>query len=188
MNDIFGTEPNLVSFLTERKEYYSSYYKHSFALLSMDGRILLTDCRAIGSSYFTGEESRWSNDNYKIYPPKLYDGLMRVQNKNGLWGFVTAEGQMVIPCIYKAAHEFANGVAAVKDGSKWGYIDTTGAYMIQPQYSDAQDFNAYGLAEVQSGSQWNVIDRNNTLVYFEGNQQNQLTTSPQFPSMANPAT
>jgi hypothetical protein len=50
---------------------------------------------------------------------------------------------------------FSEGLAAVKVGEngvpKWGYVDATGAWIIQPQFDAASPFSE-GLAAVATGS------------------------------------
>jgi hypothetical protein len=41
---------------------------------------------------------------------------------------------------------------------KWGYIDKTGALVIQPQFDSASGFSD-GLAAVQQGQKWGYIDK-----------------------------
>ena len=65
----------------------------------------------------------------EIYP--FHDGLARVKKmgKNSssrLYGFINKKGEEVIPCQYKFAYDFHDGVAAV-GGDSWFYIDTDGA-------------------------------------------------------------
>lgn len=50
--------------------------------------------------------------------------------------------------------------AAVKttSGTKWGYIDAKGSFVIMPQYSSADAFQPNGLAVVQSGNNSGLID------------------------------
>lgn len=59
-------------------------------------------------------------DNAKAF---TRDGYAAVE-KNGKWGFVDAEGNLVIDCQYDDALSFTSGYAAVKQGDVWGYIDT----------------------------------------------------------------
>ena len=57
------------------------------------------------------------------------------------WGYVDAEGRLVIPCRYAAAAPFSEGRAAVQiPGERWGYIDTTGLMVIAPEYAVASPF------------------------------------------------
>ena len=44
------------------------------------------------------------------------------------------------------AGDFKDGVAAVKQDAKWGYIDYNGNYFIDPQFDHAKDFeNGVGI-------------------------------------------
>mgnify|MGYP001788443694 CR=1 FL=1 len=44
-------------------------------------------------------------------------------------------------------------------GTKWGYINKDGAFIIKPQYDSAMDFQDNGLAIVEKGNLYGVIDR-----------------------------
>lgn len=81
---------------------------------------------------------------------------------------VTSEtGKLVIPAQFDEAHSFSQGLAAVKVGSKWGFIDKTGKQVIRPQFEDVR--YAYenesksffeGLAAVSVGeNKWGYISR-----------------------------
>lgn len=48
------------------------------------------------------------------------------QDKKGRWGYVDATGNIVIKCKYDEAQSFKNGVAIVRDGTKYGFIDENG--------------------------------------------------------------
>jgi len=47
---------------------------------------------------------------------------------------------------------FSEGLAAVKVGDKWGFVDTTGRMAIEPQFDFAAPFFD-GLALVQMGTE-----------------------------------
>lgn len=47
-------------------------------------------------------------------------------------------------------------------GTKWGYIDKSGAFLVQPQYLDALPFSE-GLAAVMVGVHWGFIDHSGSL-------------------------
>ena len=55
------------------------------------------------------------------------EGLVAVQNVDGLWGFINKKGEEVIPCQFKAADDFSEGLAGVidKDNNLY-YIDKKG--------------------------------------------------------------
>jgi hypothetical protein len=58
---------------------------------------------------------------------------------------------------------FHGGLAAVKSGDRWGYIDTNGALVIQPQFEAAYDFSE-GMAAVRVGEKWGYIDSSGQMV------------------------
>lgn len=58
---------------------------------------------------------------------------------------------------------FKEGLAAVKVSNKYGYIDTKGDMLIQPQYKTAKDFSE-GLAAVEVDGVWGYIDKSGRVV------------------------
>lgn len=53
---------------------------------------------------------------------------------------------------------FAQGLLAASTDGKWGYIDKTGKYVINPQFDEASPFAENGLARVASGEKYGFID------------------------------
>ena len=55
-------------------------------------------------------------------------------------GYINTKGKVVIAPIWNAALDFSEGLAAVAMGddenSKWGFIDSTGKVIIEPQYDE----------------------------------------------------
>ena len=50
-----------------------------------------------------------------------------VKDNNEKWGYIDKEGTLKIPCQYKAAYGFREGLAVVMDErGKWDYIDSAG--------------------------------------------------------------
>lgn len=63
-------------------------------------------------------------------------------------GFIDKEGNLVVKLPDDAeAGEFHDGLAPVKQGSSWGYINRSGAWVIPPQFAKAGNFSE-GLAVV----------------------------------------
>ena len=59
---------------------------------------------------------------------------------------------------------FAEGVAAVQGASgKWGYIDTNGEWVVNPQFDWANDFSD-GLALVELNGKYGYIDKTGAFV------------------------
>jgi WG containing repeat len=47
---------------------------------------------------------------------------------------------MIIPPQYDVAYGFSEGLARIRVGDKWGYIDKTGQMAIPPQYEYTSGF------------------------------------------------
>ncbi len=58
---------------------------------------------------------------------------------------------------------FAEGLAGVSHGGKWGFVDETGQVVIAPQWTEVSHF-AGGLANVEQGGKWGFIDRTGKVV------------------------
>src|SRR5690242_9018643 len=63
------------------------------------------------------------------------------------WGYTNTTGQMVIQFRFNDARPFSEGRAAVRVGSKWGFIDLKGQPIGTAQFATADDFHD-GMARV----------------------------------------
>ncbi|MCL2772366.1 MAG: WG repeat-containing protein [Oscillospiraceae bacterium] len=113
------------------------------------------------------------NDNFTVKtlvePSLAYDsmnpygeGLICV-SKNGKWGYIDKNGEVVIPLIYDFADFFSEGLAAVCKDGKWGYIDKNGEVVIPLIYDFADYFNG-GVAYILSGNNVGYIDKTGEVV------------------------
>ncbi len=57
----------------------------------------------------------------------------------------------------------ADGLIAFRSNGKWGFVNTQGKVVIEPQYEAAKSFS-YGLAAVCCDDKWGFINTENTLV------------------------
>lgn len=82
--------------------------------------------------------------------PDSYKYLARVQDDNGLYGYINEYGTEVIPCEYIRAGDFKqNGLAMVaKSEHECGYIDKDGKEIIPLQYDNAAAFPAGNILGV----------------------------------------
>ena len=80
-----------------------------------------------------------------------------------LYGYVSAQGNVVYPGALEDARPFSGGLAAVKKEGKWGFMDERGKTVIKPQYAEVGDFYD-GLARVRIGQCWGYVDRGGKLV------------------------
>lgn len=66
--------------------------------------------------------------------------------KDGKWGYINENGDIVIPFVYDEAKPFSDGLAAVKRGKYYGYIDYNNKVIIDFQFVEAGPF-IEGLAK-----------------------------------------
>jgi hypothetical protein len=94
----------------------------------------------------------------ELLQPFLYSGA------KPLYGYRNASGEVVIEPQFVFAQPFSEGLAAVRDESRWGYIDGKGSWIISPRYMDASPFHN-GLARVRSGKALAYCDRAGNYVW-----------------------
>ena len=77
------------------------------------------------------------------------------------WGFVNRDDGMTVAASFDSIGWFGQeGLAAAERRGKWGFIDRTGRFVIEPQFDYVYNF-ACGLAHVQKGRRnpkWGLID------------------------------
>lgn len=99
--------------------------------------------------------------------------LFSISSYNG--EYIDKSGKVVIKTNPRLdisdSREFSEGLAAIKQGNLWGYIDTKGSLVIKPQFVRAEYFFD-GLARVRkpdaksvTGSLWGYINKTGKLVY-----------------------
>ena len=87
-------------------------------------------------------------------------GLMLCTYQRGTKSFLRADGTALNrdqgrTSYFDDALPFSEGLAAVKNNGLWGYIDTNGEYVVQPQYEQATSFTG-GCAAVYGGGMWQI--------------------------------
>jgi len=94
----------------------------------------------------------------------LRDNRARIES-GGKWGYRDGSGNLPIKLQFTEAHDFCNGLAAVKnDAGKWGFIDVTGKYVIKPIYTNEPgDYHSgYIRVKDKSGNEF-FIDKTGTI-------------------------
>lgn len=97
--------------------------------------------------------------------------------KNFIYGYIDKTGALVIPMEYHAGDngwvdsddvgQFQNGIARIKKGDCYGWINTAGETAIPFEYEKIRDFQD-GLAVVKKDGLWGVIDTaGETVIPFE---------------------
>ena len=74
--------------------------------------------------------------------------------------------EIVIPAQFKNAEDFSEGLARVREGKLWGFIDTNGAWVVPAKFKSVHDFSN-GLARVRTADLWGYIDKSGNFVIPE---------------------
>ena len=83
------------------------------------------------------EDLRWRSDN----------GVVMLCDE-GRWTLRSRQGEAVTENTFDFIFDFSEGLASVRAGHKYGYIDRTGTIVIPVRYDEAYSFSAEGLATV----------------------------------------
>ena len=95
------------------------------------------------------------------------EGLCAVENELGKIGYINKKGELIVNYQFDEAGEFINGRAITASGEKCGVIDTSGKYVINPQYDDIiYDKDFY------------IIKQNNRLGWCD--KKGNIVINPQF--------
>ena len=121
----------------------------------------------------------------------FHEGIARVRDTNGKYGFLDTKGKWIVEPVYDSAVNFSEGMAAVgilikgtteqnsekgsdsvSDIHLWGFIDNSGKVIVEPQYGKAGSFSN-GLAFVQEQGSWKTA-----AAYYIDKQGNKLIKLP----------
>ncbi len=62
--------------------------------------------------------------------------------------FIDKTGRAVAGERYDSAQDYSDGLAAVRIGEKWGYVDHGGKWVMRPRFVSASTGFSHGLAHV----------------------------------------
>ena len=129
-----------------------------------------------------------STGNLAIAPqyPQAYpfvEGIARVEllvNNQLRYGFINQAGETIFTHhSARKAKNFSEGLAAVKIGKKWGYIDQQGKLVINPQFIRAENFSEGLAAVLDVSGRWGYINKTgNFAIKPRFNHVLEFTTPP----------
>jgi len=93
-------------------------------------------------------------DDAKDFDPE--SGFARIKAADK-WAYIDKTGKM-LNVVTDTYGDFSNGLAMGKQNDKFGFFNTSGTWVIQPQFEGLRDFkNGYAAAKLNS--KWGVIDK-----------------------------
>jgi hypothetical protein len=166
------TELQLVPYRKGNKWGYCSPYK-----------VIIIDCIYNSATPFNNGSAEVTIDN-KMFNIDFNGNTRRIENyfaqnwlsegllmdeKNGKLGFTDINGSLIIPHKYDIDfgewYKFSEGLAGVKIGNKWGYIDKTDKIILPFIYEDWKDLIEVspcfdeGIVHVKKDGKWGFVDR-----------------------------
>lgn len=87
--------------------------------------------------------------------------LAAVKLESGLYTYYDEFGNDAMSRTFEEALNFSDGLAAVREGDRWGYINASGEFVIPAMYQEAQSFSE-GFSAVRDETGWFYIDKNGT--------------------------
>ncbi len=114
---------------------------------------------------YTKENIQLFKEKYPEFPfPNMIENDLNLVGKelylfkkDGQYGFMSREGEIMIEAEYSFASNFRNGLAVVVCDNKYGYIDKSGELVIDCVFDEAQDFDQ-GRAIVEKNGYLGLID------------------------------
>lgn len=135
---------------TSDKQKLEAYYDRMFSLYD----IMEKTPKEYKALIKEAIEKTQNSEKYEAFNEKIItkDPLAIVSLDKGKQGFIKENGEVFLEVNLPRITPFSkNGLAAAMDfNEKWGYIDMTGEWVIQPQYVKAGVFGDNGLAPVQT--------------------------------------
>ena len=89
----------------------------------------------------------------------IQDDYIEVYNEEKT-DYITNNGEL------KTAKEILqdNKLFAIYKDGKWGYTDSQGSIIINPEYEYAQEFNRFGFAGIKKDGKWGVISEDGSII------------------------
>ncbi len=125
----------------------------------------------IGNVFFiinkNGEETKVLDPSI-IVIKHFSEGLAPYNDSKKKNGFLNINGEVVISAKYLSVGYFVAGLAWAKTlENKIGYIDKSGAWVIEPQFAVSKDFDLIsGLARIKKNDRWGYTDKSGKIMYM----------------------
>ncbi|MBI3395921.1 MAG: WG repeat-containing protein [Spirochaetia bacterium] len=142
----------------------------NWAVMLPNGRVITEYLFAESVDHNTESTPDWADRDFVEMRPVLgrdihpSGGLIQYTAK-GKYGYMDLQGNIVLPARYDFAHSFRGDEAVVKEGGRWGIINRSGKYVMEPKYDRLQGAGfSEGLCGVRVGRRWGYMDRSGAVV------------------------
>jgi hypothetical protein len=103
-------------------------------------------------------------DEFAIYHDKRFKNGFALVVEKGIKKFIKEDGSLFQVVDTSVAYGFDNGLALLKKGGFYGFLDTSGKPVSDFVYSNAYRFTENQYGYVAMNGKWGVIDKNNNIV------------------------
>lgn len=108
---------------------------------------------------YTVNSGEFQKVKYTWIAPNEQDGIICVQNEEDKYGYINADGEEIIPCIFMNAYDFRDGLVVVmNEKGKWGTMNLQGDMLIDCDYENIDISYAPNLIKVEEYNYWGVLD------------------------------
>lgn len=151
----------LCGYINNKGQWYIPPKFRAADPFSKDGLAWVISCDGLveGSKY-TGVIRKISDGG--LYAPQSWptDQTYAKTPYGGRFGLINAQGEFVVhwPVSDLIGPFSTGGLAAAEKSGKWGYINISGQWVIEPQFESAGRFASNGLASVKKGGSWGYIN------------------------------
>jgi hypothetical protein len=113
---------------------------------------------------FIDKDGKYISSPNLLWAREFSGDFAPVQSSDRVFALVDRSGKMTLLDKVQQLHSgFTEGLMPAASGGKWGFIDTTGKWVVDPQFEAAWPFED-GLAPVRVGGRWGYIDQKGKFV------------------------
>jgi hypothetical protein len=104
------------------------------------------------------------SDTFKGGATSARGGLFS-KRENGLYGYIDIKGEWVIPPIYDFTFFFSDGLAPVKKGGKWRFVDKNGDMPFDFAFDEVEVIVfMHGICVIEKNGLYGLIDKNGRII------------------------
>ena len=111
------------------KERYRFPKRHRYGFIDRSGHI-------VNHKFFYKAAKSFSEGFAAVQKP-----INKKEDEIGKWGFINAAFEDATVFDFEDVKSFSNGMAAVKQNDRWGFINTENNLVIDPQFENAFSFS-----------------------------------------------